>query len=36
VPKADEVEFSEFLDQLGFRWIEETGNQASEFFLGGR
>jgi threonine dehydratase len=36
VPTGDGGDLNEFLDQLGFRWIEETGNRAHELFLGGR
>ena len=36
VPAGDNSDLGEFLDQLGFRWVEETGNRAHELFLGGR
>ena len=36
VPVGDEGDFDRFLDQLGFRWIEETGNEAHSLFLGKR
>jgi threonine dehydratase len=35
VPSEDEAEFDRFLRDLGYRWIEETGNPANALFLGG-
>ena len=34
VPPQDDTEFRTFLDQLGYAWIEETGNPAYRLFLG--
>jgi threonine dehydratase len=35
VPPSDAAQLDEFLDQLGFRWVEETGNRAQALFLNG-
>jgi threonine dehydratase len=35
VPSEDEADFDRFLRELGYRWIEETGNPANALFLGG-
>ena len=34
VPPRDDTEFRTFLDQLGYAWVEETGNPAYRLFLG--
>jgi len=35
VPKADDAAFQRFLTELGYPWIEETGNAAYRLFLNG-
>lgn len=34
VPASDTEELDHFLDDLGYTWIEETGNPAAALFLG--
>ncbi len=33
VPKADNKTFASFLDELGYPYVEETGNPAYRMFL---
>ena len=35
VPQADDTAFRRFLDELGYPWLEETGNPAYRLFLRG-
>jgi threonine dehydratase len=34
VPPADHAEFQRFLERLGYRYIDESGNPAYRMFLG--
>jgi threonine dehydratase len=34
IPSSERGEFARFLEELGYPWIEETGNSAAELFLG--